>query len=457
MYNASLTADGNCNTTFRTSPPYSCSLTNKNSGTSPTWTVTLDKLYQITGIVIYNRRSNTHRSRLANFTVFGSCDEQEKVVLYNDAEHNKYKEEVIQLEINGTHLCSTISIQIPQKSVSGHVQYLTLCEVQVYAAVCSKPTIPFFTEISPNKTWYIKDESFNFQCKIGYRPSASNSTVTCCGVDNFCPSSPVCEKVCQLPGQPDYGQYNTSTSTNTSLEYGSVIYGKCNIGYEEGISDTTRRCQQNGTWSGQDLVCKQIKCNPPQTVRNGYYTYTNSSEYKYVAEPYNTNLTGYCNVGYNLLKPSSISCTLNESWIGDLPICIIVTCDLPVYTENSYYILKSNNGVYNGTTELFGATLLGRCNTGFKTTSSSKLKCSQSGKWKGTLPMCGHVTCEWPLLNNGYYINTTNTLYYKNELIPICNEGFSIKNNNKIVCSENGNWIYKTAICGKELILEIQV
>ncbi|KAL4236497.1 Membrane cofactor protein [Mactra antiquata] len=317
-YKATLAADGDFDTTFRLLPPYTCSLTNRNNETSPTWTVTLDNLYQITGIVIFNRRNARHRRRLANFTVFGTCDGLEKIVLYDDAQHNRHQLEVIKLEINDTHLCSSISIQIPQEAVSGHVQYLSLCGVQIYAAVCSKPTSPFFTEISPNKKWYIKDESFNFQCKIGYRPSPSNTIVSCCGVDTFCPSSPICKRVyCQLPSQPNNGKYNTSTSTNTSLEYGSVIYGECNIGYKEGISGTTRRCQQNGTWSGQDLVCTQIICNPPPGLQNGYYTYTNNSEYNNTREPYNTNLTGHCNVGYKHSTPSTVSCGLDESWTGE--------------------------------------------------------------------------------------------------------------------------------------------
>ncbi|KAL4236494.1 hypothetical protein ACF0H5_004880 [Mactra antiquata] len=448
-YKATLAADGNCNTTFSEAPSYTCTLTNMNNGTSPTWTVILDKLHQITGIVIYNRINYTRRARLGNFTVFGACDGQENVVLYNDTEHKKYHLEVIQLEINGTRECSNISVQIPQKTDVDY-QYLTLCEVQVYAAVCSKPTHSSFAVFVPNKTTYTKNESLNFQCKTGYRPSQSTTTVTCCGVDTFCPTNPICERVyCQLPGQPANGQYNTSTSTNTSLEYGTVIYGKCNIGYKEGISDTTRRCQQNGTWSGQDLVCTQITCNPPPSVQNGYYSYTNKSKYDNVTEPYNTNLTGYCNVGYNLTKPSSITCGYNSSWVGDLPICNIVTCDPPVKTENGSYVYK-NTTVYSWTSEIYNTKLLGRCNIGFKLKSSSELSCSQYGNWSGTLAVCKHITCEWPGLENGNYIGITEPFYYNYTLTPKCNKGYNLENNNKIVCNENGEWSYKTAVCGTE-------
>ncbi|KAL4236493.1 hypothetical protein ACF0H5_004879 [Mactra antiquata] len=446
-YNATLAADGKCDTAFRTSSPYTCSLTNKNNVSSPTWTVTLDKTYQITGIVIYNRDDTKYRPRLANFTVFGECDEQE-VVLYNDAGNNKYTDGIIHLEINGTRLCSTISIQIPQKSVSGKEQYLTLCEVQVYAAVCSKPT-DSFAEFTPNQTLYTKDESLSFACKAGYRPLLSNTTVTCCGVDTFCPPSPFCARVyCQLPGQPDNGQYNTSTSTNTSLEYGTVIYGKCNIGYKEGISDTTRRCQQNGTWSGQDLVCTQITCNPPPSVQNGYYSYTNKSKYDNVTEPYNTNLTGHCNVGYNLTKPSSITCGYNSSWVGDLPICNIVTCDPPAKTENGSYVYK-NTTVYNRTSEDYNTILLGRCNTGFKLTIRSELRCSEYGNWSGNSAVCEHITCERPDLQNGNYTGSIAPFHYNVKLTPICNEGFHLMNNNTIVCNETAEWSNITTVrCG---------
>ncbi|KAL4231112.1 hypothetical protein ACF0H5_008695 [Mactra antiquata] len=415
QYNATLAADGNCDTYFTKSPPYRCSVINRNNGTSPTWTVTLDKLYQITGIVIYSLYNFWY---LVNFTVFGECDEQEKVVLYNDAGHNKYTDEIILLEINGTHLCSTISIQIPQESVSGEVQYLTLCEVQVYAAVCSKPTDPF-AEFTPNQILYTKDESLSFTCKAGYRPLLSNTTVTCCGVDTFCPPSPFCARVyCKLAGQPDNGQYNTSTSTNTSLEYGTVIYGKCNIGYKEGISDTTRRCQRNGTWSGQDLVCTQITCNPPPSLQNGYYSYTNKSKYDNVPEQYNTNLTGHCNVGYNLTKSSPISCGLNSSWVGDLPICNIVTCDPPAKTENGSYVYK-NTTVYNRTSEDYNTILLGRCNTGFKLTLPSELRCSKYGNWSGNIAVCELITCD---------------------------VGYCLENNNTIVCNETKEWSNITTV-----------
>ncbi|KAL4236496.1 hypothetical protein ACF0H5_004882 [Mactra antiquata] len=440
-YTATLAADGNCDTKFSTSSPYTCSLTNRNNETSPTWTVTLDKTYQITGIVIYNRKQ--HYNRLANFTVFGSCDEQDKVVLYNDAEHNKYIEEVIRLEINESHVCSTISIQIPQKSISGHAQYLALCEVQVYAVVCRKPTHSSFAVFVPNKTMYAKNESLSFTCNAGYIPIQSNTTVTCCGVDTFCPSYPVCERVyCQLLRQPANGKYNTSTSTNTSLEYGSVLHGKCNIGYEEGILDTTRRCQQNGTWSGQDLVCTQIKCNPPPSVQNGYYTYSDNNTYMYIREPYTTYLTGHCNIGYNLSTPSTISCGLNESWTGDFPVCDIVTCDPPVEKENSYYIYGHNKTTYNKTPEFYHTILLGRCYTGFKITSPlpSELRCSKYGKWSGNLAVCELIICEWPDLQNGNFIGSMAPFYYNDTLTPICNVGYSLENNNTIVCNETEEW-----------------
>ncbi|KAL9960422.1 hypothetical protein ACROYT_G033877 [Oculina patagonica] len=105
----------------------------------------------------------------------------------------------------------------------------------------------------------------NFSCTIGYRLNGS-STVTCVAPGNGPPgfwdnSLPTCQAItCPALPTPSNG-IRQSCSGTTIENYNTVCMLSCNVGFNA-YGSTSRKCQENGTWSGQDFQCQVVTCVP---------------------------------------------------------------------------------------------------------------------------------------------------------------------------------------------------
>jgi len=111
----------------------------------------------------------------------------------------------------------------------------------------------------------------------------------------------------------------------------------CNAGYELTGGDT-RTCQSNGSWSGEDAVCRRgivkqklwltnyvhsnkslVNCLPLFHPSNGMINCSLGGDDIY---SFDDTCSFTCNTGYELTGSDTRSCQSDGSWSGTFTLCI---------------------------------------------------------------------------------------------------------------------------------------
>ncbi|XP_060555006.1 uncharacterized protein LOC132715910 [Ruditapes philippinarum] len=298
---ASLAVDGNAD---REVEHGSCSHTtgvsyDDNSYGSAQWKVYLGSSFNVTGIIIVNR--NDLKYRLEGFQVFGSVSNGMGCIdgwcqLYDDKEHNKFNEDLIEIKVDTINLFSVVAINLPkrQSSQDNDKVYLTLCEVKIYAA---PPTVCESSEVShgglkPNKPFFEVNTVATVYCENGYK--AKHQHIYCLKTNNG-PSwndSPECIEVkCVIPANPANGLYSLGTNTNvqnltvfvgTSISgtclkgftvqiegypYKTIVTAACNDSFKLSNPNKIRRtCMIDGKWDSEPVTCMRTRDTSTDTA-----------------------------------------------------------------------------------------------------------------------------------------------------------------------------------------------
>ncbi|XP_060587164.1 receptor-type tyrosine-protein phosphatase kappa-like [Ruditapes philippinarum] len=469
-YSASLVVDGNENSDFIYG---SCSHTSglsyydRNYGNAQ-WKVDLRGSFNVSGVIIVNRRDLKYR--LDGFQVFGFVSNGMGCIdgwcqLYDDKEHNKYNEDVIEIPVDTVILFSSVAIILPKRrsQTDNDKIYLTLCEVKIYAA---PPTVCESSEVShgglkPNKPFFEVSTVATVYCEYGYK--AKYPTITCLKTtDNGARWNvkPKCVEIkCVIPANPANGLYTIGTNTNVqnlTVFIGTSISGTCLKGYDI-INGSTRVCLNNTEWSGKPFVCKIKQCSDPERIANGEYRFANDSVYSKCPLNYNSKIYLICNIGYTFQGTKERLCNDQKMWTGNAK-CKINTCKSPENPANAMYIEKKINGSfakYTGGELNYLDMIRVHCNTGHVNNASiSVIQCLENKLWSGELGHCIQVTCRGlEQLKDGFYNYSKDALSsgypYKTIVTAACNDRFKLSNpNNKSrTCTMYGKWGSEPVTC----------
>ncbi|XP_071484069.1 uncharacterized protein [Diadema antillarum] len=195
----------------------------------------------------------------------------------------------------------------------------------VYGSRCSISCDEGY-ELSPA----VDDEAYTMTCnRTGLR-----STV---GMWNE--PTPTCNIVtCRLPNLPN-GVVSGCPSMASS--YGDVCQFSCIEGFSsaDGRTSSTRRCQADGTLSGQNMTCDvPITCPPLERLRHGSVTPGECTQAASV--PYDTTCSLLCDMGFQRVGPFQKTCASSGKWSDSRA----VTCqdiqapvfDIPCPSFSSY-------------------------------------------------------------------------------------------------------------------------
>ncbi|KAL9960470.1 hypothetical protein ACROYT_G033933 [Oculina patagonica] len=163
-------------------------------------------------------------------------------------------------------------------------------------------------------------------------------------------------------------------SGNAAMYYDSVCQFSCNNGYI-GSGSQVRRCQQDGTWSGQDFTCQRILCEPLQLAPN--------IRMKAAC----TRLPGdacefACERGYSLIGSDIRRCDRYGSWTGTQPRCESATCPkLSPPTNGELLGCNTAEMLYNTVCRF-------SCKEGSEASGSTVRRCTENGTWSGNDLVC---------------------------------------------------------------------
>ncbi|XP_051735913.1 complement factor H isoform X3 [Ctenopharyngodon idella] len=305
--------------------------------------------------------------------------------------------------------------------------YLMICEH--VRAQCTQPSFKSRNVILSES--FITTQSFpsrstvTFECEVGHvrdpvNPRASKS-VTCEGNQWTSLELNCIKKSCGSPPDFLHGKYEI-----TGISFGDKITAVCDPGYILAGQMKDRWCREQG-WDGRDPVCEAVKCEAPPVIENGQLVDQPLDTYDYA------QVVSYrCNKGFSLIGSSDLHCSEDGTFKPDPPKCskgctkpeiphaIRIGGRLPPYELGSYLDYK--------------------CEEGYKMDGESHILCTAEG-WKPEPPKCNVVKCEAPpTIENGQLRDPLDSYSYSQVVSYKCNSGFRLTGVSELRCSEDGTF-----------------
>lgn len=134
-----------------------------------------------------------------------------------------------------------------------------------------------------------------------------------------------------------------------------------------------------------------------------------------------------------MVGKSKILCGV-QGWDESLPVCEVVTCDLPPVVEQGTFSPKKE-------TYKFKDVVQYSCQNGYTLDGSKSLSCSEDGTFVPAPPKCIKVHCGDPVIENAKWVDGSRPPYgYKAKVKYQCNPGYVMTGPSTLTCEMNSQW-----------------
>uniref|UniRef100_A0AAQ4RPP2 CUB and Sushi multiple domains 1 n=1 Tax=Gasterosteus aculeatus aculeatus TaxID=481459 RepID=A0AAQ4RPP2_GASAC len=226
---------------------------------------------------------------------------------------------------------------------------------------------------------------------------------------------------CGDPGGPP----NAVVTGSHSWTYSSVLQYSCLPGGLL-VGNTTRHCQEDGTWSASPPYCTGVSpgiCGdpgmPPHGARLGGEEFKTKSLLRFS-----------CEAGYSLIGSAERTCLHNGTWSGTQPVCQVIQCGPPP---------QVHHGKVEGTDHSWGSSVSYSCFHGYQLSTSAVLSCEGNGTWTGDVPKCLPVLCGDSGSPGGGF-REGNIFSYRSEVRFYCHSPYLLVGSASRVCQADGMW-----------------
>ncbi|XP_034232055.1 sushi, von Willebrand factor type A, EGF and pentraxin domain-containing protein 1 [Thrips palmi] len=228
---------------------------------------------------------------------------------------------------------------------------------------------------SSSTTTYKIGALAKYQCERGYKV-VGETLSTCEDNGQWSGEVPQCIFVdCAMPQPTAHGRF---TLASNMTYYGAAAIYECDENYE--LDGHARRlCMENGTWSSDTPVCREIMC-PELQNENGITVQVSTRSIGGVAHY-------QCPRGQFMEGNSTRICLKRGRWSSKIPKCSWVDCKHPGPIENGRVIVMNDTTTYNSAVEY-------HCIPHFERVGPYLRKCMEDGQWSGEEPTCQLSTGE---------------------------------------------------------------
>ncbi|XP_078582468.1 uncharacterized protein LOC144865525 [Branchiostoma floridae x Branchiostoma japonicum] len=252
----------------------------------------------------------------------------------------------------------------------------------------------------------------SFTCDSGYELDGS-ATITCQADRTWTDSAPSCPRVqCPLLAAPDNGQKSGENY------YQDVLTFWCDLGYEL-VGPSSMTCQADRTWSDIVPTCARVQCPALQSPTNG-----GSSGSNY----YQDVMSFTCDSGYELDGSATITCQADRTWTDSAPSCPRVQCPLLAAPDNGQ---KSGENYYQDVLTFW-------CDLGYELVGPSSMTCQADRTWSDIVPTCARVQC--PALQSPTNGGSSGSNYYQDVMSFTCDSGYELDGSATITCQADRTW-----------------
>ncbi|CAH3136816.1 unnamed protein product [Pocillopora meandrina] len=227
---------------------------------------------------------------------------------------------VYRLNTSDGKVKSNVTVTIYWGGFYGLVAYDSSLQLPVITCPVPSPSsgtraiCPRNATVHHNAVYY--NTTCQFSCKDGYVGSGSQVR-RCQRNGTWSGQNYSCQKItCPVLSPPTHGT-RYGCPGNVPLYNGTVCRFTCNNGYV-GSGSQVRRCQYDGTWSGQNFVCKTLKCPTLSLLRNGVLFGCNTNNTEML---YDTECRFFCKEGSEAIGATIKRCAENGTWIGPDLVC----------------------------------------------------------------------------------------------------------------------------------------
>ncbi|XP_075718053.1 CUB and sushi domain-containing protein 1 [Rhinoderma darwinii] len=339
--------------------------------------------------------------------------------------------------ITGQHNFTSKSSNIFLRWSTDHATSKKGFKIRYSAAYCSVHTVINHGGIL-NKTGIELGSKIYYFCKIGYQMIGNRNTICIRnpnGMYEWGSPAPICKAIsCGIAQPPGNG-----TVSGNEFTLGSKVIYECNEGYRlQSSQQSTAVCQEDGSWSnaGKPPVCQPITCASldSQLSEHAIWRLVSGS-----LNEYGSQVLLSCSPGYYLEGLRLLQCRANGTWSGGdvKPSCMVISCgELPT----------PPNGNRIGTLNVYGATTIFTCNSGYILVGSHVRECLANGLWSGTETRClaGHCDSPDPIVNGHI---SGDGFSYRDTVVYQCNPGFRLVGTSVRICLQDHKWSGQTPVC----------
>ena len=271
-----------------------------------------------------------------------------------------------------------------------------------------------------------------YSCNVNYELSGDRVR-TCQDDGSWSGSSPTCTRfVCSNLPNPNNGQVTFSSG----VVVGSRATYTCNTGYFI-VGESTRTCQQDGTWSGSVPTCTIIRCGGLSNPSNGQVSIIDNTV---------GGIASYtCTTGYTLVGSETRICQSDGSWSESAPDCRIIRCG---------GLSNPSNGRVSITNDIPGGVASYTCNSGYTLVGRDTRTCQDDGSWSGISPICRRVRCNvLPSISNGEVQFSSDIIFPGSTATYNCIAGYRLVGEATRTCQESGQWSGQVPFCRCEFII----
>ncbi|GLD50237.1 E-selectin [Lates japonicus] len=283
------------------------------------------------------------------------------------------------------------------------------------------------------------NSSCEYSCEEGYQLNMSRP-LRCTASETWSEQPPTCTLV-QCPELSDPAEASVMCSNPLGhSSYQSSCVFTCNEGYVLADSPSnTLQCGASGSWNASQPSCVAVQCPALQKLENGSVSCGDEG----TRFAYRNTCSFSCDSGYQLVGPSSVTCTSAAEWSERMPRCEAITCQSP---EAGAYLISECS---TSSTELQpGSTCSFRCEAGFELQGENTAQCSADGQWSKAIPTCKALGCPAPKIPTNGQISCDHSL--SSPLSPnfpfgmscsfSCNEGHVLEGTHSMECELPGEW-----------------